>query len=82
MILIVQEGAAWVMGQDGTRETVEARTVVIYEAGDRIEYASDGSGEAFAAELYGAAAFSEEQADARLARFLNSELRQETDHQR
>lgn len=70
MVLVVQDGAGWVMGQDGTRETVEAKTVVIYEAGDWIEYASDGSGEAFAAELYGAATFSEEQRDARWARFL------------
>jgi len=43
---------------------------VMYDAGDWIEYGSDGSGEAFQAELYGEAEFSEEQQSAGLARFL------------
>lgn len=70
MILIVREGTAWVQREDGNRETVGARSVVMYDAGEWIEYGSDGSGEAFQAELYGAAEFSGEQQAARLARFL------------
>jgi hypothetical protein len=69
MILIWQEGSGWVAGQDGTREAVEAKTVVIYESGEWVEYASDGKGDAFRAELYGAATFSREQHAARWARF-------------
>jgi hypothetical protein len=69
-ILIWQEGSGWVASQDGTREAVEAKTVVIYESGEWIEYASDGKGDSFRAELYGAAAFSDEQQAARVTRFV------------
>jgi hypothetical protein len=44
--------------------------VVSYQLGDWVEFGSDGSGEAFVAELYGAASLSEEQEAARLARVL------------
>jgi hypothetical protein len=67
MILVVREGTPWVQREDGTRETIEAKSVVIYDAGDWVEY---GSGTTFKAELYGAAGFSEEQQTARLNRFL------------
>lgn len=70
MILVVREGTAWVQREDSTRETISAKGVVMYDAGDWIEYGSDGSGDAFCAELYGAAEFSAEQQAARLARFL------------
>lgn len=70
MVLVVREGTAWVQRHDSTRETVGAKSVVIYDAGDWVEYGSDGSGGAFQAELYGAAEFSTEQQAARLARFF------------
>jgi hypothetical protein len=70
MALVVREGTAWVQREDSTRETVGAKSVVLYDAGDWVEYGSDGSGEAFRAELYGTAEFSKEQQAARLARFL------------
>jgi hypothetical protein len=70
VVLVVREGTAWVQREDSTRETVGAKGVVMYDAGDWIEYGSDGSGEAFQAELYGEAEFSEEQQSAGLARFL------------
>jgi len=47
----------------------------MYDAGDWVQYGSDGSGEAFQAELYGAAELSEEQQAARLARFLGQDGR-------
>jgi hypothetical protein len=68
MVLVVREGTAWVRRADSTRETIGAKSVVMYDVGDWIEYGSDGSGEAFQAELYGAAKFSEEQQAARLGR--------------
>ena len=71
VVLVVREGTAWVQREDSTRETVGAKGVVMYDAGDWIEYGSDGSGGAFQAELYGAAGFSREQQAARLARFLS-----------
>lgn len=49
--------------------------MVIYDAGDWVEYGSDGSGDAFEAELYEAAEFSREQQAARLARFLDQAAR-------
>ena len=70
MVLVVCEGTAWVQREDGSREIAGARSVVIYDAGDWAEYGSDGSGEAFVAEPYGAAELSGEQQAARLARFL------------
>ena len=70
MALVVREGTAWIQREDSTHETVGAKSAVTYDAGDWIEYGSDGSGGAFRAELYGAAEFSGEQQAARLARFL------------
>jgi hypothetical protein len=58
MVLVVREGTAWVQREDSTRETVGARSVVVYDAGDWVEWGSDGSSEAFQAELYGAAGLS------------------------
>jgi hypothetical protein len=68
MVLVVR-GGTWVQREDGTRETARATSVVIYDAGDWVEYGGDGSG-AFEAGLYGAAGLSGEQQEARMARFL------------
>jgi hypothetical protein len=69
-LVLVVRGGTWVGREDGTRETAEAQSVVIYDAGDWVEYGSDGSGDAFEAELYGSAGLPGEQQTARLARFL------------
>jgi hypothetical protein len=68
VVLVVRKGTGWFLSQDGTRKAADAMTVVIYESGDWIEYASNGSGDAFEAELYGAAFLTEEQQAARLTR--------------
>jgi hypothetical protein len=67
-VLVVREGTGWVLGQGGDREALDAKTVVIYESGDWIEYASDGSGAAFEAELYAEARLSGDEEAVRLAR--------------
>jgi hypothetical protein len=45
-VLVVQEGTGWVMEQDGTREAVSAKSVVVWEAGEWVEYGSDDGLEA------------------------------------
>jgi len=70
MVLVVHEGTAWIRRADGTRETADARSIVIYDPGEWVEYGSDGSGGAFQAELHGEAGFSGEEQAARLARVL------------
>jgi hypothetical protein len=49
--LVVREGTGWVMREDGSRETVEAGSVVVFEAGDWFEYGYDGNG-GFKADSY------------------------------
>jgi hypothetical protein len=39
--LVVQEGAGWVMRQDGTREALSAKSVVMWDAGEWVGYGSD-----------------------------------------
>jgi hypothetical protein len=41
-VLVVEEGVGWVMRQDGSRENVRAKSVVIWDTGDWVEYGSDG----------------------------------------
>jgi hypothetical protein len=60
------------VSDDGGRDALDARSVVIYDTGDWVEYGSDGSGEAFQAEIYGTASLTEEQAAARLAHFFQA----------
>jgi hypothetical protein len=66
-VLVVQEGAGWVMRQDGTRAAISARTVVMWDAGEWVEYGSDGG---LRAEEYWAAREPEGAAEARLAAFF------------
>ena len=63
-VLVVQEGTGWVMGQDGTREAISAKTVVMWAAGEWLEYGSD---DGLTAEEYWAAHEPGEIAQARLA---------------
>jgi hypothetical protein len=62
-VLVVQEGAGWVMGQDGTREAIRAKSVVMWDAGEWVEYGSD---DGLRAEEYWAVAEPEEAAEIRL----------------
>jgi len=41
-VLVVQEGTGWVARQDGSRENIGAKSVVMWETGDWVEYGSDG----------------------------------------
>ncbi len=61
-VLVVQEGSGWVMGPDGTREAVGAKSVVIVDPGDWVEYGGDG----LRVDEYWAAHEPEEAARARL----------------
>jgi len=63
-VLVVQEGTGWVMGQDGTREAIGAKTVVMWDAGDWVEYGSD---DGLKTEEYWEAQEPEEVTQARLA---------------
>jgi hypothetical protein len=60
IVLVVQEGTGWVPRQDGSRETVEAQSVVIFDTGDWFEYGWDGDGE-FKVDAYWEADLSEEE---------------------
>ena len=42
-VLVVQEGTGWVMRQDGSRENIDAKSVVMWDTGDWVEYGSDGA---------------------------------------
>ena len=46
-VLVVQEGAGWVKRQDGTRENIDAKSVVMWDTGDWVEYGSDGRFETY-----------------------------------
>jgi hypothetical protein len=72
IVLLVQQGTGWALRADGDREVLDVGSVVIYDTGEWVEYGSDGSGEAFRTELYGAANFSQEQAAARMAHFYQA----------
>jgi hypothetical protein len=60
IVLVVQEGSGWVQRQDGGREVLNAKSVVIYKTGDWFEYGTD-SGDEFTIETYWAADLSEEE---------------------
>jgi hypothetical protein len=40
-VLVAQEGNGWVLGQDGSREAIRAKSVVIWDIGEWVEYGSD-----------------------------------------
>ena len=63
-VLVVHEGTGWVLGPDGTREAISAKSVVMWDAGQWVEYGSD---DGLKAEEYWAAQEPEEAALARLA---------------
>jgi hypothetical protein len=41
-VLVVEDGTVWVALADGTRADLPAKSVVVYETDDWVEYGSDG----------------------------------------
>jgi hypothetical protein len=64
-VLVVEEDRGWVRRADGSREDVAAPTVVMWDAGDWVEYGSDGTFP-FRTRDYWAATLPEEESQARL----------------
>jgi hypothetical protein len=60
IVMVVQEGSGWVMGQDRSKEPISARTAVIWDPGEWVEYGSNGDGD-FSIEGYWATVFSEDE---------------------
>lgn len=54
IVLLVQEGVGWVANQDGSRQALDAKSVVTYKTGDWVQYGSDSRDE-FKIEVYSAA---------------------------
>ena len=66
IVMMVQEGTCWVRRDDGSREDLDAQSVVIWEPGEWVEHGSDGGG-AYKIERYWAEDLSEEEWKAHLA---------------
>jgi hypothetical protein len=43
IVMVLQEGTGWVLRQDGSRETVEGPSVVIFDTGDWFEYGTNSN---------------------------------------
>ena len=69
-VLVVQDGTGWVKRQDGSREIIEAPSVVLWDAGDWVEYGSDAG---LQTRDYWAATEPEEESRARLSRVFGNE---------
>jgi hypothetical protein len=59
VVMVIQEGSCWVRRDDGAREDLTAKSVVIWEPGEWVEYGGDG-GEGHQVESYWAQDLSEE----------------------
>jgi hypothetical protein len=70
-VLVVHEGLGWVRRQDGARATIQAKSVVVWNTGEWVEYGSDGGG--FKVEDYWAADLSDDEHAARLAAIFGPE---------
>jgi hypothetical protein len=44
IVMVVQEGSCWVRREDGSRESLTAKSVVIWEPGDWVEYGHSTDG--------------------------------------
>ena len=42
-VMVVQDGSGWVMRSDGSREDIDAKSVVIWDTGDWVEYGGSGA---------------------------------------
>ena len=64
-VLVVEEGSGWVTLQDGSRQDLSAKSVILWETGDWVEYGSNGPS-GFQAREYWAAVERAEDSQARL----------------
>jgi len=64
-VLVIEEGNVWVALADGSRQNVSAKSVVVYEADDWVEYCSYGP-QPFRTRNYWAAAEPFEDSERRL----------------
>ena len=77
MVLVVQEGTGWVKRKDGSRETIEAQSVVIFEAGDWFEYGANNNGNSrFKVDIYWETGLSEEEQKAIFAAIFGPDVTQ------
>lgn len=60
VVMVIQEGSCWVLRDDGTREDLTAKSVVIWEPGEWVEYGGEGS-ESYKIEGYWSQDLSEEE---------------------
>jgi hypothetical protein len=60
IVMALREGSCWVQLQDGARENLGAKSVVIWEPGDWVEYGFN-TGEGFKAQSYWEEDLSDEQ---------------------
>jgi hypothetical protein len=72
IVMMVREGTCWVRRDDGSREDLDAQSVVIWEPDEWVEYGSDVGG-AYKIERYWAEDLSEEEWKAHLAEVFGPE---------
>jgi hypothetical protein len=60
IVMVLQEGSCWVQLQNGARENLTAKSVVIWEQGDWVEYGF-GIGEGYKTESYWQGDFSDKE---------------------
>jgi hypothetical protein len=60
VVMVIQEGSCWVRRDDGTRENLTGKSVVIWEPGEWVEYGGAG-GDGYKIESYWAQDLSEEE---------------------
>jgi hypothetical protein len=44
IVMVVHEGSCWVQRDDGSREDLTAKSVVVWEPGERVEYGTGSEG--------------------------------------
>ncbi len=67
---MVQDGTGWIKRQDGSREVIEGPSVVLWDAGDWVEYGGDSG---FQTRDYWAATEPEEELQARLSQIFGDQ---------
>lgn len=60
IVMVVREGSCWVRREDGSREDLDAQSVVVWQPGEWVEYGGDG-GTGYKIERYWAEDLSEEE---------------------
>jgi hypothetical protein len=66
MVLILQSGLGWVMGQDGSPMEIAGKTVVFWDRGDWVEYGTEGAADS-EVEVYWSSDLSPEQWESMIA---------------